>query len=91
MDFDEIQILFDGYAEKEKEEHKKTIASNYNMATMTSSFVSGALNGKKPPSLNDLYPDLFPIDRAQKIKQFEASMLAFANEWNLSRKVKNAQ
>ena len=85
-DFEGIQSYFDAYTEREKQKQKENILSNYNLASMVSSFVSGGLNGKAPPSINTLYPELFPVNTQAGIRKFEADIINFANAWNNKRK-----
>ena len=85
-DFDYIQMYFDNYSQNMKDKEKETLITNYNLATMISSFVNMGLNGKKPPSIGTMYPELFSeLDRKNKINQFQVAMMNFANQWNSKR------
>lgn len=71
------------YNEQRQEEAKERLACNYSIAALTASFVNKALNGKKLPSLGEMYPDIFAEDdaRATALK-FAADFKQFALKHN---------
>ena len=87
-DFGELQDYFDIYAENEKARDKERVATTYNLACMIAQFVCSGLNGKKPPSINTLYPDLFTPDDLNKFStnRLEHDMFRLAGEWNKNRR-----
>ena len=69
MTIGEINLQIETFQEKEKIKAKETLAVNYNLAYMVANFVGRSLNGKKIPSINELYPDTFETKSIEERKQ----------------------
>lgn len=57
--YGEIVDLINAYRENQEERTKERISDNYQIALLTSIFTNRANNGKQPPTLQELYPNLF--------------------------------
>ena len=62
MTIGEILLVIKSFQKREETKAKEILATNYNSAYMIASFVGNMLNGKKIPSINELYPNEFPIE-----------------------------
>ena len=83
LDFNEIQMYFDAYAENKKVQMKEEAAMNWKLAVLTSACVGGILSGKKLPTLYDSYPELFKEEAEEAHwKAFQAQMLQYSTLWN---------
>lgn len=60
MTIGEILLVIKSFQKREETKAKEILATNYNSAYMIASFVGAMLNGKKIPSINELYPNQFP-------------------------------
>lgn len=86
LDFNEIQIYFDAYIEREREYQKERANLAYRQAGLTAEFVSLMFGGKNAPTLFDAFPGLFKDEEKQyqqnQDKVYEQQMLAWAESWN---------
>lgn len=55
----ELLDLFEAYRQRKEEETKNKLAENYNLAYMVSIFNNRADQGKPPPSLQQIFPNMF--------------------------------
>ena len=85
------------YQQEQELKAKEAIVTNYNLATMVSSFVMNGMNGKSNPSLLELFPDMFQ-EELQKQKEeedarywqlYKEQMLDFAAAHNKKRAKEN--
>ena len=89
----EIRTVVLNYQHEQELKAKEAIVTNYNLATMVSSFVMNGMNGKSNPSLLELFPDMFQ-EELQKQKEeedarywqlYKEQMLDFAAAHNKKR------
>ena len=57
--YGEIVDLINTYRENQEQKMKERLHDNYQIALLTSIFTNRANNGKQPPTLQELYPDVF--------------------------------
>ena len=82
----EIQMLIEAYKKKEEKESKDTIQLVYLQSTMVAQFIGKVINGKKIPSLNSVFPGMFP-EASNDWKKYEEQFLTFAKQHNKNREV----
>ena len=84
MTVGEISIYFNAYNEKEKQRQKEIIATNYNLASLISSFINRTMSGKQIPGIYELYPDLFEAPE-ESWEIYKAQFADFADRFNKQR------
>ena len=84
MTVGEISIYFNAYNEKEKQRQKEIIATNYNLASLISSFINRTMSGKQIPGIYELYPDLFEAP-LESWEIYKAQFADFADKFNKQR------
>lgn len=84
MTISEINIYFNAYNEREKQRQKEIMATNYNLASLISSFVGRIMNGKQLPGIYELYPDLFEAPM-ESWEVYKAQFSEFADRFNKQR------
>ena len=57
MTIGEILLVIKSFQKREETKANEILATNYNSASMIASFVGDMLNGRKIPSINELYPN----------------------------------
>lgn len=82
----EILDYIDCYNEIQQEKVREQALNNYQQALLTSIFINRVSNGKQPPSIAEIYPELF-MDEAQEIVDnswliYKEQMLDFAEARN---------
>lgn len=92
MTIGEINLIIKTYQQQEQDRAKETIANNYNLAYLTSIFVLNGFNGKSTPTINEIFPDMFPTvvdEQAEKdakaLALYKEQMLDFAAAHNKKR------
>lgn len=67
MTLAEMKLIVNAYKEKEDERAKEILASNYELAFNIVTFLGMTLDGKKIPSMNQMYPTAFKkVDENRK-------------------------
>lgn len=97
MTIKEVILIIEAYNKRTTNELKQSLIMNYNLAQNIAVAVDCRLNGKKPPSLYETYPDLFKEEKEQEEENKKALALAlykeqfidFANHHNKMRGEKN--
>lgn len=87
LTYGEILMLMNNYKEQREEKSKEEIANNYQIAYLTSIFTNKANNGKQPPTLQEMYPDLFPVEENEETESnswlfYKEKMIDYAQEHN---------
>lgn len=93
MTIGEIRTVVLNYQHEQELKAKEAIVTNYNLATMVSSFVMNGMNGKSNPSLLELFPDMFQEELQKQQEEEDArhwqlykeQMLDFAAAHNKKR------
>ncbi len=92
MTIGEINLVIKTYQQQEQDNAKATIAQNYNLAYLTSIFVLNGFNGKSTPTINELFPDMFPtaVDKqaekdAKALALYKEQLLDYAAAHNKKR------
>lgn len=77
MTIGEIVQVLKLHREQEEARVKENLINAYNSACLTASFVCCGLNGKKFPSIQEMFPDMFPqeIQQIQEDRDYKAMML----------------
>ena len=93
MTIGEISLVIKSFQKREEIKAKEILATNYNSAFMIASFVGDILNGKKIPSINELYPNQFPkeevpVEEDKSWMLYKEQMLDFAAAHNKNRQRK---
>ena len=77
MTLKEIVLVMESFNRREEAKAKRNLALNYNMAGLISDFVARKLNGKKIPSLYEVFPALADpeaMERQQEKQDYAEAM-----------------
>lgn len=64
--YGELIEILEIYKETRDNEVKERISNNYQLAYLTAIFTNRANNGKNPPTLFELYPELFEDEQQEQ-------------------------
>lgn len=84
--YGEIVELINNYRERQEEKQKQQLANDYQIALLTSIFTNRANNGKQPPAIYEVYPDVFgefkPEEQNNSWIYLKEQMLDYAEQHN---------
>ena len=93
----ELTLILNNYKEVEEARAKETITVSYNQAVMIAQFVGLQMNGKKIPSMEELFPTMRAEKQAAQSEEIEykkamllkEQFMFYANAHNKQRRLKN--
>lgn len=85
--YGEIIEYLDNYKEAKETSVKEMATQNYQIALLTAIFMNRANNGKQPPALREIYPNLFAPGELPEVEDvswiiMKEQMIDFAMERN---------
>ena len=91
MTLAEITIQIDADQEQRENEVRTQVANAYNLAGLIALFIGNSFNGQKNPSIEELYPQLFPTEPStpgmsdveyQRMMMYKEQFMDFAEAHN---------
>ena len=87
--YGEIIDFLNDYKDKEEQRVKEQAMNTYQQALLTAIFINRANNGKQPPSIQEIYPNLFTEDIPEAVDNswllYKEQMLDYAELHNQRR------
>lgn len=83
----DVLLYIKAHTEQENRRFKERLNSDYNIATLTVTFICAVLNKKSIPSLEELYPSIFGTVRTEEEEEDYNRKLAKFQEEIFARKV----